>query len=285
MTALPIGSILPNSQQPRQDFNNIELQALADSIRIEGLIQAITVEDLGDGTYMLVDGERRLRACKLLNLTTIEAYIRPLSDNVRLGIDAVIANLQRADLNPIEEAQAYDRMIRDYGMQRVEITRRVGVSYPTVTNRLMLLTLEPEIQALIATRRLSLDVRMVEAISSIPSSDLRVITAKQIAAKGLSIKAAVNACQRVVRKVRDGDHAEQHPESPISLKLAHKRKVLPPMRWNAALEADLVPSWETVEKAASITCRKCAYAKQASSEICSSCPVVEMLVQLEECVP
>jgi ParB family chromosome partitioning protein len=109
MTTILISRVLPNPEQPRRRFDPGSLRELADSIKVNGLIQPIVVEDAGDGSYILIDGERRLRACKLINRTEIEAFINPPSNHngeERLR-KALVANIQRTDLNPIEEAQAY----------------------------------------------------------------------------------------------------------------------------------------------------------------------------------
>lgn len=147
VTNLPIHSIHPNPFQPRQQFRDEELQALADSIKMHGLLQPILVRPKGDG-YELVAGERRWRAAQLAGLTEIPAIVRHCSDDELLAL-ALIENLQREDLNPLEEAQAYKTLMERFGLTQEIIAERVGKSRAAVANTLRLLSLpEPIKQAL-----------------------------------------------------------------------------------------------------------------------------------------
>src|SRR5947199_8557435 len=151
---IDIDRILPNSQQPRKNFDEEALNELADSIREHGVIQPIVVRALEDGFFQLVAGERRWRAAQRAGLFRIPAVIRQATEHAALEI-ALIENLQREDLNPIEEAQAYERLIVDFGMTQEEVARRVGKNRTTIANMLRLLRLPPEVQQWLRENRIS----------------------------------------------------------------------------------------------------------------------------------
>ena len=130
---IDIDRIVPNTQQPRKHFNEDSLNELADSIRAHGLIQPVVVRALPDNFYELVAGERRWRAAQRAGLVRLPALVRDPGEDSSLEI-ALIENLQREDLNPIEEAQAYEKLIVEYGLTQEEVARRVGKSRVTVTN-------------------------------------------------------------------------------------------------------------------------------------------------------
>ncbi len=142
---LEIGSIEINPFQPRTNFNEESLQELATSIKQLGVIQPITVRKLGFNNYQLISGERRLRASKLIGLETIPAYIRIADDNESL-VMALVENIQRHDLDPIEVALSYERLIEEISLTQEELSERVGKKRSTITNYLRLLKLDPIIQ-------------------------------------------------------------------------------------------------------------------------------------------
>ena len=142
---IDIDRILPNSRQPRKNFNEDGLNELADSIRERGIVQPIVVRALEDGFFQLIAGERRWRAAQRAGLLRIPAVIREADEHASLEI-ALIENLQREDLNPIEEAQAYERLIADFRMTQEEVARRVGKNRTTIANMLRLLRLPSEVQ-------------------------------------------------------------------------------------------------------------------------------------------
>ncbi|MEM2661567.1 MAG: ParB/RepB/Spo0J family partition protein [Nitrososphaeria archaeon] len=137
---LPMDSIVPDPFQPRKTIDESRLQELAASIKEHGLLQPVLVRPIGDGKYQLVHGERRFRACKLLGLETIRAEIRNLTDNEALEIQ-LVENLQREGLNPIEEAETFQRMINELGYTHEEIAKKIGKSREYVTNKIRLLRL------------------------------------------------------------------------------------------------------------------------------------------------
>jgi|SRR5688572_4424463 len=151
---IDIDRIVPNAQQPRKHFNEEGLNELADSIRTHGLIQPVIVQPLPDNFYQLIAGERRWRAAQRAGLMKLPALVRePEGDSV-LEI-ALIENLQREDLNPIEEAHAYEKLIVEFGLTQEEVARRVGKSRVTITNMLRLLRLPAEVQQWIGEDRLT----------------------------------------------------------------------------------------------------------------------------------
>src|SRR5690349_90006 len=182
---IDIDRILPNSHQPRKSFDETALNELADSIREHGLVQPIVVRMLEDGFFQLIAGERRWRAAQLAGLLRIPAVIREAGEHAALEI-ALIENLQREDLNPIEEAQAYERLVLDFGMTQEEVARRVGKNRATVANMLRLLRLPPEVQQWLKENRLS--TGHAKALLSL--SDLNAIldTARRIIQGNYSVR-------------------------------------------------------------------------------------------------
>lgn len=151
---IDIDRIVPNTQQPRKHFNEDALNELADSIRTHGLIQPVVVRALPENLYELIAGERRWRAAQRAGLVRLPALVREPGEDSSLEI-ALIENLQREDLNPIEEAQAYEKLIVEYGLTQEEVARRVGKSRVTITNMLRLLRLPVEVQQWIGEDRLT----------------------------------------------------------------------------------------------------------------------------------
>jgi ParB family chromosome partitioning protein len=151
---IDIDRILPNSHQPRKDFDEETLTELANSIRVHGVVQPIVVRPLEDGFFQLIAGERRWRASQRAGLNRIPAVVRDAGEHSALEI-ALIENLQREDLNPIEEAQAYERLIVDFGMTQEEVARRVGKNRATIANMLRLLKLPVEVQQWLRENRLT----------------------------------------------------------------------------------------------------------------------------------
>jgi ParB family chromosome partitioning protein len=182
---IDVDRILPNSHQPRKNFDEAGLNELADSIREHGLVQPIVVRGLEDGFFQLIAGERRWRAAQLAGLLRIPAVIREAGEHAALEI-ALIENLQREDLNPIEEAQAYERLVLDFGMTQEEVARRVGKNRATVANMLRLLRLPPEVQQWLKENRLS--TGHAKALLSL--SDLNAIldTARKIIQGNYSVR-------------------------------------------------------------------------------------------------
>ncbi len=141
---LDINKIAPNPYQPRKEFSEEKLAELADSIRTHGIIQPLVVREV-DGSYQLIAGERRLRAAKLVGLDAVPIVILPMTDQSMMEV-ALVENLQREDLNPIEEAQAYQRLVTEFNLTQDDVAKKVGKSRPAIANFLRLLNLPIEIQ-------------------------------------------------------------------------------------------------------------------------------------------
>ncbi|MEX2640278.1 MAG: ParB/RepB/Spo0J family partition protein, partial [Balneolales bacterium] len=151
---LPVTHIRANSSQPRKDFDEFALQELSDSIRMHGLIQPVTVRLIKDDRYELISGERRLRATKMAGIKTIPAYVREVDDNDVIAF-ALIENVQREQLNPIEIAMGYQQLVEECSYTQEEVARQVGKNRSTVTNMLRLLSLPPFIQAALKAKKIS----------------------------------------------------------------------------------------------------------------------------------
>jgi len=151
---IPLSEIVPNKEQPRKHFGEKELEDLVGSIREHGVMQPITVTELPDGTYELIAGERRFRASQLAGAATIPARVKSVTDQEKLEL-ALIENIQRQDLNPIEEAFAYKRLMDEFGLRQADVGERVGKSRPAVANTVRLLDLPKEIQSALIDGRLS----------------------------------------------------------------------------------------------------------------------------------
>ena len=145
--AVPITKIIPNRNQPRQEFNPDQMDELTSSIKENGILQPITVRELNNGNFELIAGERRLRAAKDAGLETVPVYILSVDADVEMMEYALVENIQRVDLSPLEEAEGYAILSGKYDLSQDEIAKRVGKSRPTITNALRLLKLPPEIKS------------------------------------------------------------------------------------------------------------------------------------------
>ena len=182
---LPIDSIEPNPVQPRTIFISDRLEELAQSIRANGIIQPLIVRRSKDNQYQLVAGERRWRAARLAGLTEVPVFVQDFADERLLEV-ALIENIQREDLNPIEVAQALDRLAREYNLSHEDIGQRTGKDRTTVTNLIRLLRLPQDIQLLVAEHRLSMG--HARAILGLPTEDLQKDLAQRAAAENLSVR-------------------------------------------------------------------------------------------------
>lgn len=149
---ISVDSIVPNPYQPRKDFPEESLRELSESIRVEGLIQPIVVKPVDGGRYQLIAGERRWQATRLAGLPTIRAIVDRKPDGLDHLVAALLENLQREDLNPLDEAEAFAKLSRDFALSHEEIARRMGRSRAAVSNALRLLNLPDEVQAAVRTR-------------------------------------------------------------------------------------------------------------------------------------
>lgn len=194
---LPIYRVEPNPEQPRQDFDPEELQALADSISVHGIIQPLTVRELNNGYYQIIAGERRWRAARMAQLNEVPVIIIDADDKKATEL-ALIENLQRQDLNPVEEALGYQSLMEDYGLTQEEAAARVGKSRPAVANALRLLGLCPEV--LERLRKGELTAGHARAILSIKNEKKQLEAAQKICALGLSVRQAELLCKNMTRE-------------------------------------------------------------------------------------
>src|SRR5271154_1150596 len=181
---LPIDLIQANPLQPRSVFEPAKLEELAASIRANGVIQPIVVRKLGEG-FQIVAGERRWRASKLAGLIEVPVVVQDVADPQMLEL-ALIENIQREDLNPIETAQAYDRLARELGLSPEEIGRRTGKDRTSIANMIRLLRLPEEVQLLLAEHRLAMG--HARAILALASAEEQIRLAEKTAAQGLSVR-------------------------------------------------------------------------------------------------
>ena len=191
---LPLHKIEPNRSQPRQDFDEEELEALAESISLHGIIQPLTVRELESGYYQIIAGERRWRAARLAKLSEVPAVVIEADDRKAMEL-ALIENLQRQDLNPVEEALGYRSLMEDYGLTQEEAANRVGKSRPAVANALRLLNLCPEV--LEKVREGALSAGHARAVLSLKTEKKQKEAAQKIAALGLSVRQAELLCKNM----------------------------------------------------------------------------------------
>lgn len=203
---LPIYKIEPNRSQPRQDFDEEELQSLADSISVHGVIQPLTVRELESGYYQIIAGERRWRAARMAGLNEIPAVVIEADDRKAMEL-ALIENLQRQDLNPVEEALGYQSLMEDFGLTQEVTAQRVGKSRPAVANALRLLNLSPEVLEKLRTGDLT--AGHARAVLSLKSEKKQQEAAQKIIALGLSVRQAELLCKNMSR--------EPAPEKEVTL--------------------------------------------------------------------
>ena len=196
---LPISQVEPGLNQPRKHFDEEALAELSESIRQHGVLQPLTVRRLASGYYQIIAGERRWRAARMAGLTEVPAMIIEADDRkvMELGL---IENLQREDLNPMEEAAGYRALIQDYGLTQEEAARRVSKSRPAVANAMRLLALPQEVQWLIEQGNLSAGHGRV--LLALPTAEAQIAFAEEIMGKGYSVRETE---ERVRRVLQEGD--------------------------------------------------------------------------------
>lgn len=182
---LPTNSIAPNGRQPRSVFDEESMAELAHSISEVGLLQPIVVREVSPGSFELVMGERRWRACKRAGLSTIPAIVRDTADHDLLR-DALLENLHRADLNPLEEAAAYQQLLDDFGCTHEELAARIGRSRPQISNTLRLLRLSVPVQRRVAAGVLS--AGHARALLAVEDSERQDALAARVVAEGMSVR-------------------------------------------------------------------------------------------------
>lgn len=202
---LRISEIEPNRSQPRKEFDEAALADLADSIREHGVIQPLLVRPLPSGGYQLVAGERRWRASRMAGLSEVPVVIRELSDHETMEL-ALIENLQRQDLNPIEEAEGYERLMKQFGLTQEQVANRVVKSRSAVANALRLLALPTEVRTMVSEGEIS--GGHARAVLAVNEADKRVEAARQMV--GLSVRQSEALAKRMNKK--PVEKPEQSPE-------------------------------------------------------------------------
>lgn len=193
LVEVPVTSLVANRFQPRTHFDEEALTSLTASIRELGVLQPVLVRDAGDGTYELIAGERRWRAAKRAGLTMIPVVVRDVNDTTSLE-QALVENLHREDLNPLEEAAAYQQLLDDFSMTHEEVARRVGKSRAAVSNTLRLFQLPPAVQRLVAEGRLS--AGHARALLGSPDRSFQDALARKAVNNGLSVRQVEEAVRR-----------------------------------------------------------------------------------------
>jgi ParB family chromosome partitioning protein len=212
IAVIPISQIEPNPLQPRTTFDPGRLQELANSIQTNGIIQPLIVRRKA-GHYELIAGERRLRAAKVAGLADVPAVVQDYADERVLEI-ALVENIQREDLNPIETAQALERLVREMHLSHEEIANRTGKDRTTITNMIRLLRLPADVQLLVAERRLSMG--HARAILGLPTPELQTQLAEKAAAQGYSVRQV----ERIVKKVSEPREPTGKPLEDPNIKAA-----------------------------------------------------------------
>ena len=196
-TVLPLSKVEPRQEQPRERFDEQALQDLAASIEQYGLIQPITVRKLDSGYYQIIAGERRWRAARIAGLSEVPVRVIEADDR-RTAELALVENLQRQDLNPMEEARGYQSLMRDYGLTQEETARSVGRSRPAVANALRLLSLSPKLAELVETGMLS--AGHARALLPLGSEKLQVEAANEVIARELSVRKTEQLAARLMKE-------------------------------------------------------------------------------------
>ena len=194
ITEIELARIVPNELQPRRDFHDDSLKGLADSIREQGVIQPVLVRKRPAGGYELIAGERRCRAAAMAGLRKIPALIKDAAPRDALLL-ALIENIQREDLNPMETAAAYERLVSDFGLTQEGVSDAVGKERPTVGNFLRLLTLPPEIRGDLASGVLS--IGHAKALLSLGAAERQLALRREIVTRGLSVREAATLAKRM----------------------------------------------------------------------------------------
>ena len=213
---IDITKIVPNVHQPRKVFRDEALRELADSIKEKGVLQPVIVTRVGDGTFRLIAGERRWRASQLAGLKKIPALVKDVSSQDSVEI-ALIENIQREDLNPMETAEAFDHLIREFRLTQETLSERVGKERATIANYLRMLKLPDEIKAYVNAG--SIAMGHAKAILSIESKQKQIEAAKTIINLGLSVRAAEALCKKLAHPAPKAKKQEKMPEV---VELEHK---------------------------------------------------------------
>ena len=224
LLTLPITKVEPRKEQPREYFDEAALQELAESIEQFGLIQPIVVRKLDSGYYQIIAGERRWRASRMAGLTEVPVRIIE-ADDVRTAQLALVENLQREDLNPIEEAKGYKALIEIYGLTQEEAAKSVGKSRPAITNSMRLLSLSDEVLELVEKGKLS--AGHARALIPIESPKKQLEAAKEVMDKALSVRKTEALAGRILKeKEEEGESRRQRIKVDYAQELSNQLSAL-----------------------------------------------------------
>ena len=215
LVQVPVGSIRPNSRQPRRRLDGEGIDELAESIRAQGLVQPVVVRSAAAGGYELIAGERRWRAARVAGLATVPALVRETDDRDSLLL-ALVENVAREDLSPVDEARAYAVLMDEFGLGLGEVAEQVGRSKPTVSNRVRLLELPDDVLGLVERGQLS--EGHARAVLAVPDHDERRRLARRIVRQGLSVRAAERAARWA------GARTKPRRRQPVSPALAERAR-------------------------------------------------------------
>lgn len=213
LLTVSVNAITPNPHQPRTKMDEEKLAELADSIREHGLIQPLIVHQESDNRYILIAGERRWRAAQLAGLPTVPVVVKEASPQAMLEL-ALIENIQRADLNPIEEAMAYQQLIDEFGLTQEAVARRVGKSRPTVANVVRLLNLPENIQEAVNNELIS--GAHARALLPLPTPESQTAVMNSIIRQGLSVRQV----EAIVTKIKTEEKPKKKPGPRLSAEMA-----------------------------------------------------------------
>lgn len=306
---IPVEQILPNPRQPRTHFDQEELRSLSQSIIENGLINPITVEGPhvrqvplkskvnkaggktykpqaevdGLPVYYLIAGERRLRATKMAGLPAIQCIVKPAmkeSDETTesRSVLALVENLQRADLGPVDEAMAYKKIKDETRLSINSLALKLGLHAHRIQERLSLLELDQPIQEAINSGRLPKEKMFMKSLLEIPDSKIRIALAATLANRHSTAKAGIEACRRVMEHL----NSEKIPANETPAKRLYEKRygeVNRPM-YDVMAAAGKVPPWPLVELGARKVCDKCELRDSASETTCRGCTLVEFLVEI-----
>lgn len=205
---LPLHRIEPNPDQPRRDFDSEELQTLADSLAQHGMLSPVAVRDMGNGYYQIIAGERRWRAARLAGFTELPVIVMEADDR-RAAELALVENLQRRDLNPVEAARGYRSLMDAFGLTQEDASRRVGKSRSAVANALRLLSLPDEVLTMLEAGTLS--PGHARAVLAVPNPDDRLPFARRIVEEGLSVRQAEALAAKQAKKPRAAPDSSRQP--------------------------------------------------------------------------
>lgn len=295
---ISVDKVLPNPDQPRTIFNEEELKILAGTIKDSGQIHPIIVENAPDGYFILIDGERRLMACKMNGMLTIRAEIREQASDERLEL-ALISNLQKSSMGPIDEARAYEKLVKKY-KSAAEVSRRIGVNAMTISFRLSLLDLPEEVQRLYNLKSLPMSPDTMRTLKKLaPEAMISVATmaaSRRWTANGIQmavgkqLKNDARIAKRKSLEVKGKEPAaaeqvevivEKKPERVSTPKTFNTYKVDHNLHFNAlamVADRDLLPTKAITATLA--TCMGCGLYREAGPKICGQCPMVEFLNKL-----